>query len=183
MVEAAHAHSPGRAVTDLDILAFRFPHASNAPVRPPRRGSVRASPLIDPALQAPGSAGDMLIGEVKEGSAMLNRGAADSEVMRAALVRFGCSDAESSGLVVQALLRDGQTETSMGHRVRLVAFGSTAAPELPRQVLFISMAQMLGFLEDYIDTNWELLRHAQYKDPAFGFLLLQAKARHGEGFR
>jgi hypothetical protein len=66
-----------RTLTDLDVLAFRFPGAG-APDLP-----------LHPVLDAAGRP-DMLIGEVKEGRAELNHAARDPAVLAAALARFGC---------------------------------------------------------------------------------------------
>lgn len=169
----------GRQLTDLDILAFRFPHARNAPVSP-RHKVIHREANLDEGLHEPGPAGDMLIGEIKEGGAVLNRGAADPAVIAAVLVRFGCCEAREVAGLVETLLRTGEVLTPMGHRARLVAFGAYPGTGLDPKVLFISLSQILSYLETYIATNWALLRHAQFKDPVLDFLLLQAKAHQTE---
>ena len=67
---------------------------------------------------------DMIIGEVKIGTAELNRAATNPAVLRAALMRFGCCDHHDTGRVVDAPLRAGHTTNPAGHNVRMVAFGS-----------------------------------------------------------
>lgn len=77
------------AATDLDVLAFRFPGAGQiVPAKP--GGRERWLAQTDSALACPVDRVDMLIGEVKEGRAEINRAARDPEVLRAVLVRFGC---------------------------------------------------------------------------------------------
>jgi hypothetical protein len=48
----------------------------------------------------------------------------------------------------------------------------------PRQ-LVISPGHIARFLRTYIDADWEVLRHSDTKDPAFGFLMTLAKAERG----
>ena len=38
---------------------------------------------------------------------------------------------------------------------------------------------MLQFLQAYVRKHWHMLRHLQFKDPAFGFLMTLEKARRG----
>lgn len=72
--------------TDLDILAFRFPGAGR--LVPGHGGKEMFA--SDMALGIDGDTADMLIGEVKEGHAELNRNARNPEVLRTVLARFGC---------------------------------------------------------------------------------------------
>lgn len=82
-----------RTATDLDVLAFRFPGAGR--IVPSRRGARPGEPETilfapDPELGCAAEQADMLIGEVKEGRAELNRGAREPAVLRAVLTRFRC---------------------------------------------------------------------------------------------
>jgi hypothetical protein len=38
---------------------------------------------------------------------------------------------------------------------------------------------VLTFLQSYVRKHWHMLRHLQFKDPAFGFLMTLEKARRG----
>jgi hypothetical protein len=38
---------------------------------------------------------------------------------------------------------------------------------------------VLAFLQEYVRKHWQMLRHLQFKDPAFGFLMTLEKARRG----
>jgi hypothetical protein len=113
-----------RSLIDIDILACRFPGARR-PIgggRRPSSGVEHREP--EPLLGRPGEMADMLIGEVKEGSARLNPAARDPVVLRAALVRFGCCAESDAPRVVTELARRGVATTAGGHQLRIVAFGS-----------------------------------------------------------
>jgi hypothetical protein len=113
-----------RTATDLDILAFRFPGAGRLVAREGSgfTGYADADTFTpDPELGSVTEQADMLIGEVKEGRAELNRGAKDPVVLRAVLTRFGCCQPQSVPEVVKELLQKGQARTHCGHVVRLVA--------------------------------------------------------------
>ena len=159
--------------TDLDILAFRFPGAGRMV---PGRGR---RPLFepDPALGIGRDKADMLIGEVKEGHAELNRATRDPDVLRTVLVRFGCCSADVAEAAVQSLIRKGEAVTGEGHRVRLMAFGSTAGQPPGGRYSTLSLGHVLRFIENYLDEHWDVLRHAQFKHPALGLLTLLHKAR------
>lgn len=171
-----------RAVTDLDLLAFRFAGAD----RPERRlhgGENRHHEVElfapDPELSIPGDEAQMLIGEVKEGRAELNQAATDPAVLEAALTRFGCCLPEHVPAVVRNLLRDGQARTHCGHVVRLVAFGSAPGQSNHGRYKTVLLGHVESFLFEFIRKNWDAVHSAQFKDPAFGFLLMQQKARLG----
>jgi hypothetical protein len=168
-------HGGFRAATDIDILAVRFGDAGR-PFVLDRHNEAFAP---DPSLGAPSGQVDMIIAEVKEGKAELNQGATDFAVLHAVLLRFGCCGRDEIDGVVKALLHEGHARTPCGHHVRLIAFGSTV--ETPhREYRVITLAQVMRYLEDYIRQNWPMIRQAQFKDPAFGFLATLEKARRGE---
>lgn len=159
--------------TDLDILAFRFPGAGRMIAR--QGGRQRFAP--DPALGIEGDSADMLIGEVKEGRAELNRAARNPDVLRTVLARFGCCSVDTAEDTVQRLIRKGEAVTHAGHRVRLIAFGSSHEQPGPGGYSTLSLGHVLDFVEDYLRRHWEVLRHAQFKHPALGLLMVLEKAR------
>lgn len=169
-----------RAATDLDILAFRFPGSGQLVPRTGRGSSADSMVTVplDPALAVARDEADMLIGEVKEGSAELNQATTDPAVLRAALARFGCCPPDHVPRLVEALLRHGNVTSPGGHRIRLVAFGSTAPGGSPRHSVILT-GHVVAFLRRYLHENWDLLRSAEFKDPAFGFLMTLAKAERG----
>jgi hypothetical protein len=169
-----------RTVTDLDILAFRFAGAGPMPAVS-GRGSLLAPTLPEPdaGLGRRRSESDMIVAEVKEGHAQLNRAARDPRVLEAALVRFGCCEPDEAEQVVATLLREGEASTGHGHRVRLLAFGSTVPDGGPVGFTTISLGHVLSFLRTHLRDHWDLVQHAQMLDPALGFLSLIEKAERG----
>ena len=163
-----------RTVTDLDILAFRFPNAGRL-VPGVNEG---LDPVFepDPLLGVSRKEADLIIGEVKEGRAELNHGAQDPNVMRVALRRFGCCGASETSVVDQ-LLRKGEAKLSSGYRVRLVAFGTSPSDQQSPNYQVILLSQVRDFLQKYVREHWKILKHGQFKDPALGFLLTLEKIR------
>ena len=109
-----------RTATDLDILAFRFSGAGRLVPAPGRGGAGDDEEHFapDPELGAPAEQADMIVGEVKEGRAVLNAAAIDPAVLRAVFVRFGCCPREEAPELVQRLIRDGWVALPTGHRLR-----------------------------------------------------------------
>ncbi|KAA3628282.1 MAG: hypothetical protein DWQ09_09140 [Proteobacteria bacterium] len=166
-----------RVVTDLDILAFRFPHAGRRVIGDAARATRFET---DPELGCPVGQSDMIIGEVKEGRAELNRGARNPKVIAAVLARFGCCSADTVAGVVETLLRDGRAVTETGHCVRLLAFGSVNPNGVSESFESLALRHVVEYLQSYLRQHWEVLRHAQFKHPAFSFLMTLEKAlRHG----
>ncbi len=168
-----------RSVTDVDILAVRLPGAGRII---PRKGRGRTHDekldVSDPELAPTDDRIDMIIGEVKEGEAELNRGARDPAVLRGALTRFGKIKPEETEAIIGELLRKGEATASSGPRVRLLAFGSYRGRSSGRYKV-ITLGHVLEFLESLMRENWTAMRHAQFKDPAINFLVVLEKARTG----
>jgi len=171
-----------RTITDIDILAFRFPSGGLPTVAPPafRKRAPRGLDVsdIDSGLGVRPDSIDMIIGEVKEGRVGINSGVRDPEVLLAVISRLGDGEADQRR-VVDDLLRTGAADVSSNVTVRLVAFGSfpPGAPVPPCRI--ISLGHVLDFLQKYVRKHWSMLRHLQFKDPAFGFLMTMEKARRG----
>lgn len=165
-----------RVATDIDVLAFRFPLAARLV---PRRGhsSFRdvAFADTDPALGSPNAEADMIVGEVKEGRAELNRGAREPAVLRAALTRFGCCTPDRAERIASELVRDGSARTNHGHHVRLVAFGSTLGNSTGR-FHSVRLAQVVEFLDEYLRLHWDTLRHSEFKEPGLAFMSVLRKS-------
>ncbi len=174
----AMANGGYQEATDFDVLAIRFPRAPCGGVghRRDRRDGGVVPPPVDPEIGAALDQPDMIIAEVKEGPAALNRGARDPRVLAAALVRFGCSAPEHLDRAVQGLLRRGIANLPNGHLVRLVAFGAAPDP-VPTTFHAVTLSHVIRFLADYVHRNWHVLRHVQLKDPALAVLALLEKTR------
>jgi hypothetical protein len=170
-----------RSITDIDILAFRFPAGlpSMIPRRAPKGLDVSD---LDPGLGAPADSIDMVIGEVKEGRVGINTGIRDPEVLKVVINRLGDSSA-SADRAVQELLHNGRTTLPSGVTLRMIAFGAfpPGAPVPPCRI--ISLGHVLDFLQGYVHRHWKVLRHLQFKDPALGFLMTLEKARRGHAGR
>ena len=78
--------------------------------------------------------------------------------------------------LAETLLRKGETVLPSGHRLRLVAFGAVGPDDAHKVYATIPMGHVVGFLQNYLRQHWEVLRHAQFKDPAFGVLATLEKA-------
>ncbi|HET7434551.1 MAG TPA: hypothetical protein VFN10_07560 [Thermoanaerobaculia bacterium] len=169
-----------RTITDIDILAFRFPTEG------PQMGGRRVPKGLDfsetdSGLAIPPESIDMIIGEVKEGRVGINSGVRDPDVLRAVVSRFG--EVGDTDRIVTQLLATGTAEIPPAYSVRLIAFGSfpPGAPVPPCRI--ISLGHVLDYLDAYVRKHWGMLRHLQFKDPAFGFLMTLEKARRGEAGR
>lgn len=95
-----------RTATDLDLLAFRFPEPGRIVSRG-NRGRAEEHTSVDAALGIQSDQADM-IGEVKEGRAVLNAALSKPDVIHAALVTFGCCSRADAPRVATILVRDGQ---------------------------------------------------------------------------
>jgi len=181
VVEAAPSGGV-QAATDLDVLAFRFGGAPTANAGgPARQAAEGASPVeIDPALDVRPGLPDMIIGEVKEGRAVLNRAAADPGVLAAAMARFGCCEPEKAIELARQLVRDGQARTHHGHRARLIAFGSLPPDAASRRYGVMLLGDVAAFLRDHVRRHWSRLQASESKDPALSFLMTLEKAERGK---
>lgn len=172
-------HGGYRVVTDLDVLAVRFPNARH--VVPGRRGRKHGALSPDLLLDAVPGKVDMIIGEVKEGQAELNQGARDPRVLRTVLTRFGCCHESHVDTAVDDLIRRGAVDlaggSEHGHYVRLVAFGSRRSANIKYPCEVILLGDIIESLQMYLREHWDLIRHAQFKDPALSLLTTLEKAR------
>lgn len=169
-----------RTITDIDVLAFRFPTGEPMKVLGGRKAPKGLDISgLDPGLAVPTGQIDMIIGEVKEGRVGINSGIRDPEVLKTVINRFGEVSEDSSNRVVHHLLKHGAAEIQSSYSVRLIAFGSfpPGSPVPPCRI--ISLGHVLQFLQAYVRKHWSMLRHLQFKDPAFGFLMTLEKARRG----
>ena len=165
-----------RSVTDLDILAFRFAGAGHDVIRGRGRRPLGGRALApDPILGCPADRPDMIVGEVKEGAARLNPAMRNPVVIEVALARFGCSPPEDAPALARQLLAQGHATTVAGHSIRMIAFGDI--PDTDRQGPWttVPMGHIVHFLRSYLKEHWDVLRHAQIRDPALGMLALMEK--------
>lgn len=162
-----------RVVTDLDVLAFRFPGAGAATAG---RKSIKGPVLLhpDPALGGDPKLPDMLIGEVKEGVAEFNRPARDARVVAAALARFGCCSEGDSLQIAERLVQMGKSQMPTGHVARMVAFGSRSGS--PTKWHVVTMSHVISFMRGFLLRHWADLNHVEFKNEAFAMVALLEKA-------
>src|SRR5438309_10567304 len=145
---AAAGRNGFRTITDIDVLAFRFP-AAGLPLPPMARRKKTPRGLdiseLDPGLGAPPDSIDMIIGEVKEGRVGINSGARNPEILKTVISRLGDSTIDSEAVVAD-LLEHGSATLPSGFAIRLIAFGSfpPGAPVPPCRI--ISLGHVLDFL-------------------------------------
>lgn len=186
--QVQHPSGAGRfeTATDLDILAVRLPHAAETVLRhPQRQGEERCEILLaeDPALGTSRDVPDVLIGEVKEGAAQLNRRLTTPEVLYAALRRMGCCPEEHLARAAAALAGAGEFVTKAGQgvpcRVRLASFCGTMEEAPVPAVLVVTLGHILEFITDRLREYRPVLRSAQFKDPFLNLLKLLDKLEIG----
>ncbi|MEA2239715.1 MAG: hypothetical protein QOC81_4439 [Thermoanaerobaculia bacterium] len=177
---AAAGRNGFRTLTDIDVLAFRFPSGLPSPEPVKSRHTPRGLDMndVDPGLGVPSDSIDMLIGEVKEGRVGINSGARDPQVLQAVIGRLGDSTLDRDAVVAD-LLTHGSATLPSGFVIRLVAFGSFPPGTQVPPCRIISLGHVLDFLQRYVRKHWNVLRHLQFKDPAFGFLMTLEKAKRG----
>ena len=182
---------PGKyeTATDLDILTIRLPWAAETVLRHPQRpGEERCEVLLvdDPALGVAPDLPDVLIGEVKEGAAELNRRLKTSDVLHAALRRLGCCPEEHIADAARALLARGEFVLQHQHgvacRIRLASFCGHVDEERAPAVLIITLDHMLRFIQDRLTAYRSILRSAQFGDPLLNLLKLMEKLEIGLTF-
>ncbi len=179
VLERTHAHG-FQTATDFDVLAFRFAHAGQL-VPAPDGNPWHTRYVLDETLGVNPDESDMIIGEVKEGRAQLNKRATDPSILEAALARFGCCRPGEAPHVVKRLLEKGYVTSPTSHRLRLVVFASDLPSSHKQGIRMISLGHIVSFLNTYIATYWDVLRRTQVKDPGLGFLMTLYKARlHAE---
>ena len=169
-----HGKNAVQMATDIDILAFRFPGAIRQVVGKRNEKWQQGLSIPDPDLKVPSGAPDMIIGEVKEGRAHLNKSMRNPSIVSAALARVGCCAAKHAEGTAQKLLAAGRAKTPEGHMVRIVVFASGGAEERRFQVL--TLAHITDFLRSYLREHWQVLHHAQFRDPVLSLLMTLEKA-------
>jgi hypothetical protein len=167
-----------KTATDIDLLALRLPHAGGAtPI-----GTEPADPGFrpDPVLATQDARPDLLIVEVKEGRAEMNPGLRQAGVLEAVLTRWGFCPADRAAKVARRLAREGEARVPSGPRIRILAFGSIVDPKRVRGIGAISLAHVISYLYNYIREHWEIVRHAQVRQPVLGLLALLEQAGRQE---
>jgi hypothetical protein len=167
-------HNEVRSITDIDILAVRFPGAGRL-VPQGNHGSMIGK--VDPELGTSDEHIEFIIAEVKQGGARLNRGAHDPAVIRTALARFGSCPHEHASGVVEKLLQSGHAMTPTGHSIRMMVFASYIEKNPGHGVRVITLGHMEHFVTTYLRQHWHTLHETQFNDPAMNFLMMLEKTK------
>jgi hypothetical protein len=160
-------------VTDVDIVAFRLPGEISAS---DDHKDCRMLQIADPALELQPDMIDVILGEVKQGDAQLNPSITRHEVLHSVLQRLEWAYGAPILGVVEDLQQRGWSEVPACAgtgvvRTRMVAFGRSPITDLHTIALSHIFSTMLGYFHDLE----EVLRPAQFKDPAPALLKLLVK--------
>lgn len=168
-------------ITDVDIVAVRFPHE-------PVAGSCKdLAPLdvflgVDPHLGCFESGIDVLIGEVKEGQARLNRGLRRTETIEFALRRVGCCPEEDIADHARMILRNGHVKMEMPGgipcRVRTIVFAGYGEAQ-DSGVKTVSLNTCEVFIRQRLSESRKILYGVQFRDSVLGLIALQEKLVSG----
>lgn len=164
-----------RAVTDIDIMGIRFP--GDIYIGDPHgRRDYELLVIDDPVLDLEDDCIDVIVGEVKQGEAVLNPGIKDHGVLHSMLRRLSWIYSEGLEPVIQGLQQDAiHFSPARGGgriRTRLVAFGRSKVSNLNTIALSHVVTTMLGFFEGHEDA----FRPIQFREPAPAFLRLLLKS-------
>lgn len=163
-----------RSATDIDVIAVRFPGAARyVPNRPGQEEEGTLVGDLDPRLGAPPDRIHVIIAEVKEGQADLNRGGRDPRVLEAALRRVGRYGLADHNGTIENLRRNGVHDSEHA-RVTMVAFGSYRGDRGPYTT--ITFGRVIRWMRRLAREHWDVLQNAQFKDPALSFLMLMEKS-------
>ncbi len=171
-------------VTDIDILALRFPRASHivAQGRPGPLDDLHFPP--DPELDIPSDAMDLIIGEVKAGRPRLNPRMRSEDTLYRALVRFGFCPPDRLDRAVEELQATGETwvrdgDVEVPSRVRIAAFGDGG--EKPGEgFTIIPLKRVMAFVRSHLKEYHDVLHPVRLTDPTLGLLHLLEKLGEGE---
>jgi hypothetical protein len=168
-------------VTDIDILALRFPRAGHivAQGRPGPLDDLQFPP--DPFLEIPTDAMDLIIGEVKAGRPKLNPHMRSEDTLYRALVRFGTCSPDRLDRAVEELREKGETwlkegDVAVPSRVRIVAFGDGQEHE-GNGYTVIPLKQVAAFVTEHLRRYRAVLHPVRLTDPTLGLLHLLEKLR------
>ena len=171
-------------VTDIDILALRFPQASHivAQGRPGPLDDLHFPP--DPELDIPSDAMDLIIGEVKAGRPRLNPHMKSEDTLYRALVRFGFCPPDRLEKAVEELKATGETWVRDGgvaipSRVRIAAFGDGEKHEGDGYTV-IPLRRVADFVMNHLKQYRDVLHPIRLTDPTLGLLHLLEKIEGDE---
>ncbi len=166
-------------VTDVDMLAVRFPRAASIVSRGRPGLEDDLTFANDPDLDVSADRMDVIIGEVKEGKPRVNPALRSTEPLYTALVRTGCCPKEELDRVVTDVQRSGEAfiseeKAGIPCRVRLVAFGDGPSGTAKTYTV-VPMQRIALFLRRHLKRHRKVLTPVRLSDPALGLLHLLDK--------
>jgi hypothetical protein len=171
-----------REVTDLDVLAVRFPWAAyTIPGGHPGPEDDLALAL-DTSLVSDRERIDVIIGEVKEGKPRINDTLRSADALLTALRRVGLGPDDQLLPLVDELRQRGRSVRGAGSgffvpfRVRLIAFGAGKGGERDDHTV-ISLRHVARFVEGYLDRYHSVLKPSDLPEATLGVLHLLRKLR------
>lgn len=166
-------------VTDIDVLAMRFPRAGHivAQGRPGPLDDLVFPP--DPQLEIPTDAMDLIIGEVKAGKPRLNPHLRSEDTLYRALVRFGFCPPDRLDRAVEELKEEGEAwvrdgDVAVPTRIRLVAFGDGVTHEGDKYTV-VPLKQVAAFVINHLKRYRDVFNPVRLTDPTLGLLHLLEK--------
>lgn len=168
-------------VTDIDVLALRFPRAAHivAQGRPGPLDDLQFPP--DPLLDIPVGAMDLIVGEVKAGRPRLNPHMRSEDTLYRALVRFGIWPPDRLDQAVEELRQKGEAwvadgDVAVPSRVRIAAFGDGGEQDAEGYTV-IPLQQVAAFVTDHLRRYRDVLHPVRLTDPTLGLLHLLEKLK------
>ncbi len=170
----ARSHGGSMTLTDVDVLAVRFPGAECWIPEIGRRGE---SMETDSRLGVGDNRMHMIIGEVKEGKAKLNERAYSLPVVETVIRRFGCCSHDPAA-TARAVVEGGSCNSHIGSgmpcRIRMIVFGGAVEEDRGRYEV-ISLKHVISFLSHYLNQYRDLFLHTQIKDESLDLMALLVK--------
>ncbi|HSG48736.1 MAG TPA: hypothetical protein VLA43_13030 [Longimicrobiales bacterium] len=168
-------------VTDLDILAVRFPWAAFTIPGGNPGPEDDLSLALDQALVPRNGLVDVIIAEVKEGKARVNERLRSRDALLTALRRVGCAPDDRLGAAVEELQRHGRARIQPPAggaevQIRILAFGDGRTGARTGYHV-ISLRHVADFVESYLDRYHAVLMPSDLPESALGILHLLRKVR------
>jgi hypothetical protein len=176
-----HSRRGYEEVTDLDVLAVRFPWAAFT-VPGGRPGPEDDESLgLDRSLIPQDAVVDVIIGEVKEGKARINDALRRSDALLTALRRVGLAPDDLLEAAVDELRAAGETHLGppgldSTFRIRILAFGE-GRPGPRTGYSVVSLGHVAKWVEGYLTRYHDVLKPTDLPEPALGILHLLRKVR------
>jgi hypothetical protein len=166
-------------VTDIDLLAIRFPLASFivSAGKPGVEDDITFE--HDAELELDKRAMDVIIAEVKTGKPTINPGLLQAETLNTAILRAGVCPPNRTAAVVHSLQTTGRAHISREEgpveaRIRVMAFGDGKPGDRGRYQV-ISLAHAARFLRNHLRRYRDMLAPVEHGDETLELLHLLDK--------